>query len=77
MGELLDRVHDAVSRSHILKKKKKIHLAEPGLSCSTYGSFSWGMWDLVTWSVIKLGLLHWELGILATEPPGKSQIHIF
>ena len=23
MGELLDRVHDAVSRIHILKKKKK------------------------------------------------------
>ena len=28
MGELLDRVHDAVSRIHILKKKKFIWLSQ-------------------------------------------------
>ena len=43
------------------------------------GYFSWdvqtlscGMWDLVPWSAIEHGPLHWELGVLATGLPGKS-----
>ena len=35
------------------------------LSCS--------MWDLVPDQGSNLGPLHWELGVLATGPPGKSQ----
>ena len=30
------------------------------------------MWDLVPWPGIELKPLHGELGVLATEPPGKS-----
>ena len=33
-------------------------------------TLSWSMWDLVPW----LGPLHWEHGVLATEPPGKSHM---
>ena len=47
------------------KKKKFIYyLAVPGLS--------WSLWDLASWPGIELGPLHWELGVLATGPPGKS-----
>ena len=31
------------------------------------------VWDLVPWPGIKQGSLHWELWVLATGPPGKSQ----
>ena len=42
-----------------------------GLSCSRI--FSCGMWDLeFPEQGSNLGLLHWECGILATGPPGKS-----
>ena len=30
------------------------------------------MWDLVLGSESNPGPLHWELGVLATGPPGKS-----
>ena len=46
-----------------------IYLAVPGLSCS--------MWDLVCWPGIKPGPLHWETGVLATGPPGKSLFMFF
>ena len=36
------------------------------LSCS--------MWDLVPDQRSKLGPLHWEHGVLATGPPGKSLV---
>ena len=32
-----------------------------------------GMWDLVPWPGIKPRPLHWEGGVLATGPPGKSR----
>ena len=47
-----------------LKKYLLIYLALLGLSCS--------MWDLVPRPVVELGPLHWEWGVLATGPPGKS-----
>ena len=47
------------------KKKKNIYSAAPHLSC--------GMWDLVPWPGIEPWPLHWEHGVLATRPPGKSQ----
>ena len=31
------------------------------------------MWDLVPQPGIKWGSLHWELRVLVTGPPGKSQ----
>ena len=34
---------------------------------------SWSMWDLVPDQGSNLGPLHWELRVLATGPPGKSQ----
>ena len=33
---------------------------------------SCGIWNLVPWPGIKPGLLHWEYGVLATGPLGKS-----
>lgn len=36
------------------------------------GTFSCGMWNLVSDQGSKPGPLHWELGVLATGPPGKS-----
>ena len=48
-----------------------IYLAAPGLSCSMW-TLSCGMWDLVPCPGIKPGPLHWECGLLATGPPGKS-----
>ena len=39
--------------------------------------FSWGMWDLVSRPGIELGPLCWELRVLATESPGKSQRDVF
>ena len=45
MGELLDGVHDAVSRIHVLKKRKFIWLSQ--VLAAAHGNFSWGMWDLV------------------------------
>ena len=63
--------------------------AEPRLSCGSLiciasrGIFSWSMqtlshsmWDLVPWPGIELRPLHWERGVLATGPPGKSLIQI-
>ena len=42
-----------------------IYLAAPG--------FSYSVWDLVPWpGSTNLGPLHWECGILAAGPPGKS-----
>ena len=41
-----------------------IYLAVPGLSCS--------MWDLVPDQGSNPDPLHWEHGVLATGPPGKS-----
>ena len=38
------------------------------------GIFCCGVWDLVSWPVIKPRSLHWEHRVLATRPPGKSQI---
>ena len=70
--------HRAIS--HETHKTILFFLAAPGLSCSTQdlqfslqhaGSFLVGHvgsnqgWDL--------GPLHWEHGVLATGPPGKSQ----
>ena len=42
----------------------RIYLAAPGLSC--------GLWHLVPWPGIRPGPLHWERGVLAAGPPGKS-----
>ena len=33
------------------------------------------MWDLVPWPGIDSGPPTWERGVLASRPPGKSQIH--
>ena len=46
-----------------------IYLAVPGLSCGT--------WDLVPDQGSNPDPLHWEHGVLATGPPGKSQIVLF
>ena len=65
-----------------------MYLAAPNLSCGTWDflgvacgvfscdmhTLSCGMWDLVPWPGIKLEPLHWELGVLATGPPGESQL---
>ena len=37
--------------------------------------FSYGMWDLVPNQRSNLGLLHWDHRVLATGPPGKSQVN--
>ena len=34
--------------------------------------FSFGMWILLPDQGLNLHPLHWELGVLATEPPGKT-----
>ena len=39
---------------------------------ATCGILGCSMWDLVSWPGIKHGPLHWELGVLATGPLGKS-----
>ena len=39
-------------------------LSAQGLSCN--------MWDLVPWPGVEPRPLHWEHGVLATGPPGKS-----
>ena len=41
------------------------------LCCSVW-TLSCSMWDLVSWSRIESGPLHWEHGVLATALPGKS-----
>ena len=56
---------------NFFKKQIFIYLAAPGLSCSIW-TLSCGMWDLVLRPGIKPGPLHWECGVLATGPPGKS-----
>ena len=43
--------------------------AAPGHSCS--------MWNLVPWPVLEPRTPAWELGVLATGPPGKSWIFFF
>ena len=35
---------------------------------------SCGTWELVPWSGIEPGPLHWECGVLATGPPEKSLV---
>ena len=35
------------------------------------------MWDLISLPGIELRALHWERGVLATGPPGKSQNKAF
>ena len=45
------------------------------LSCGTR-SLRCSMWDLVPCQGLNPGPLHWELGVLATGPPGKSS-HLF
>ena len=35
-------------------------------------TLSCGTWDLVPWSGMEPRPLHWEWGVLATGPPGKS-----
>ena len=51
----------------------KVSLSPPTLP--TYLAVSGlGLWDLVPWPGIKVWPLHWELGVLATGPPGKSPI---
>ena len=35
------------------------------------------MWDLVPWPGIEPGPLHWQHGVLATGPPGKSLFVVF
>ena len=47
-----------------MKSKIFIYLGVLGLSCR--------MWGLVPWRGIEPGPLHWEQGVLATGPPGKS-----
>ena len=46
--------------------------------CRVSGVARWmlccGIWNLVTWLGIEPGPLHWEHWILATGPPGKSQL---
>ena len=42
-------------------------------SCSMR-TLSCSMWDLIPCWGIELGPLHWEHGVLATGPPGKSQL---
>ena len=52
----------------------------PALSCSTMylrillpmQTLIWDMWDLVPQPGIEPRTLHWECGVLATGPPGKS-----
>ena len=54
-----------------------------GLRCSIWDlsvaacELSCSIWDLVPWPGIESGPLHWELGVLATGPPGKPLSHIF
>ena len=40
---------------------------------SSVWCLSCGTQDLVPWAGIEPRALHWELGVLATGPPGKSQ----
>ena len=57
----------------LLKKKKKcLFIWLHWVLLAAYGTFGWVMWDLVPWPGIKPGPLHWELGILAIGPTGKS-----
>ena len=41
------------------------------------GLFSGGMWDVVPWPGIEPTPLHWEHGVLAPGPPGKSLDSVF
>ena len=54
--------------SSSLKKKNTTFIWLQGIS-------SCGMWDLVPWPGIDSGPPTWEHGVLASRPPGKSQIH--
>ena len=40
-------------------------------------TLSCGMWDLIDNQGSNPGPLHWELGVLATGPPGKSSVIFF
>ena len=46
------------------------HVESLDVACELLSS---SMWDLVPDQGSNLGCLHWELGVLATGPPGKSQ----
>ena len=52
-----------------------------GVACGVFScdmhTLSCGMWGLVPWPGIKLGPLHWELGVLAAGPPGKCLLLCF
>ena len=45
-------------------------------SCSMQ-TLNCGRWDLVPWQEMESRSLHWELGVLATGPWGKSQVHYY
>ena len=47
------------------------YLAVLGLSCTMH-TLNCSMWDPVLWPGIEPWPLPWELGVLTTEPPGKS-----
>ena len=53
-------------------------MAALGLSCGMWDlrfgmrTLSYSILDLVPDQELNLGPLHWEHGVLATEPPGKS-----
>ena len=49
-----------------------IYLAETGLSCGMCSLFSCSLWDQFPDQGLNPDPLHWELGVLATRPSGKS-----
>ena len=53
------------------------YLAMLGLSCKHTGSLAvaWGI--SAPWPGVEPGPLHWERGVLATGPPGKSHEFTF
>ena len=55
-----------------LKKKIYLFIWLHRVLVAACGIFSWGMRDPVPWPGIEPGPLHWERGVLATGPPGKS-----
>ena len=49
-----------------------MYLAAPGLSCSMWNLLVVACGIYVPDQSSNLGSLHWECGVLATGPPGKS-----
>ena len=64
-----EKLHSLQNRCRLLLKKYLFGCAE---SVAALGIFSCNTWDLVPWPKIEPWPLHWELGVLATGPPGKS-----